>query len=90
MKKSKKRKGPYVTRSGRISRAPERWNLKAFESILEPFDYSDWDVWCEKKLFAFKARAEPVAMKASTDPDTMYYHQAIREPDKEKFHEAIR
>jgi hypothetical protein len=29
-------------------------------------------------------------MKASTDPDTMYYHQAMREPDKDKFKEAIR
>jgi hypothetical protein len=60
MRKLMKRKGPYVTRSGRISRAPERWNLKAFESILEHFDNSDWDVWCEKELFAFKARAERV------------------------------
>ena len=29
-------------------------------------------------------------MKASTDPDTMYYHQAMREPDRDKFKEAIR
>ena len=81
---------PYVTRSGRISRAPDRLNLKAFESILEPYDYSDWDDWCEKDLFAFKAGEEPLAMKASTDPDTMYYHQAMREPDKDKFQEAIK
>jgi hypothetical protein len=26
-------------------------------------------------------------MKASTDPDTMYYHQAMREPVKDKFKE---
>ncbi len=65
-------------------------NLNAFESILEPYDYTDWDDWCEKDLFAFKAGAEPMAMKAFTDPDTMYYHQAMREPDRDKFQEAIR
>jgi hypothetical protein len=27
--------------------------------------------------------------KASTDPDTMYYHQAMREPDRDKFLAAI-
>ncbi len=31
-----------------------------------------------------------MTFKASTDPDTMYYHQAMREPDKEKFQEAIK
>jgi uncharacterized protein YihD (DUF1040 family) len=31
-----------------------------------------------------------MAFKASTDPDTMYYHQAMREPDKDKFQEAIK
>jgi hypothetical protein len=81
---------PYVTRSGRISRTPDRLNLKAFESILEPYDYSDWDDWCERGLFEFKAVAELIAMKASTDHDTMYYHQAMREPDRDKFQEAIR
>jgi len=29
-------------------------------------------------------------MKAYTDPDTMYYHQAMRKPDREMFKEAIR
>ncbi len=31
-----------------------------------------------------------VAFKASTDPDTMYYHQAMKEPDRDKFQEAIK
>jgi uncharacterized protein YihD (DUF1040 family) len=31
-----------------------------------------------------------MAMKASTDPDIIYYHQAMREPDKEKFQGLIR
>jgi hypothetical protein len=76
----------YTTRYGRVSRPPERWNLASYESILEPDDYEDWSEWCEGELFAFNT----LAMKASTDPDTMYYHQAMREPDKDKFKEAIR
>jgi hypothetical protein len=79
----------YITRSGRVSKAPERLGMTTYESILEPYDYEEWDEWCEKDLFAFKA-SEQVSMKASTDPDTMYYHQAMREPDKKMFKEAIR
>ena len=30
-----------------------------------------------------------MAMKAQTDPDTMYHHQAMREPDHEKFSAAM-
>jgi hypothetical protein len=71
----------YQTRSGRRIRKPERLNLVAYESILEPYDYEQKDKWCEEGLMAFKA---------STDPDTMYYHQAMREPDKDKFQEAIK
>jgi len=56
-------------------------NLVAYESILEPYDYKQEDEWCEGDLMTFKA---------STDPDTMYYHQAMREPEKEKFQEAIK
>jgi hypothetical protein len=29
--------------------------------------------------------ANPFALAASTDPDSMYYHQAMREPDRDKF-----
>lgn len=32
---------------------------------------------------------DPIAFKASSDPDTMYYHQAIRAPDRELFLQAI-
>jgi len=73
--------GEYVTRSGRISKPPERLEYAAFESTLEEYDYQDEDEWCEQNLFAFKA---------STDPDTMYHHQAMREPDRNKFEEAMK
>jgi hypothetical protein len=31
-----------------------------------------------------------LAYKASTDPDTIYHHQAMKQPDREKFQEAMR
>jgi len=32
---------------------------------------------------------DPIGFKASTNPDTMYYHQAMKTPDKEQFISAI-
>jgi hypothetical protein len=43
-------------------------------------DYQDEDKWCETELLAYNA---------STDPDTIYQHQAMREPDRNKFVEAM-
>jgi hypothetical protein len=31
-----------------------------------------------------------MAYKASTDPDTMYHHQAMKQPDREKLQEAMK
>ncbi len=70
----------YVTRSGRTSRPPERLIYDAQACLLSPEDYEKDESWIEQQLLAFKA---------STDPDTMYYHQAMKEPDKEQFLTAI-
>ncbi len=41
---------------------------------------------CEGELFCLKALFPDVlAYAASRDPDTMYLHQAMKEPDKDKF-----
>ncbi len=47
---------------------------------METYDYQDEDKMCETDLIAFKA---------SSDPDTMYHHQAMREPDRPKFLQAM-
>jgi hypothetical protein len=67
----------YVTRSGRQSKHPERL---AFKALLEPYDYLEDDTWPDQ---------HPLAFKAKSDPDTMYYHQAMKQPDKEKFQKAM-
>ena len=30
-----------------------------------------------------------IAMKATSDPDTLYYHEAMKEPDAAKFEDAM-
>ena len=45
------------------------------------------------EIFAFKTEAEChsdlIALKAKCDPDTIYYHQAMQQPDKKEFKDAM-
>jgi hypothetical protein len=59
----------YITRSGRTSKPPDRLIYDAQACLLNPDDHEDQESWIEQQLLAFKA---------STDPDTMYYHQAMK------------
>jgi len=43
---------------------------------------------CESKMEE-QYEAHPIAMKATADPDTMYLHEAMREPDKNEFLKAM-
>jgi hypothetical protein len=70
----------YITRTGRKSKPPERLVYDAHSCILGPHEHEEQEAWCEQHLLAFKA---------STDPDTMYYHQAMKQLDREKFLEAL-
>jgi hypothetical protein len=71
----------YVTRSGRRSKPPERLIYDANTCLIRSNEHEDEEAWNEQYLIAYKA---------STDPDTMYHHQAMKQPDKEKFQEAMR
>ena len=68
----------YVTRSGRRSRPPERLIYDANTFLIISNEHEDKEAWSEEILLAYKA---------STDPDTMYHHQAMKQPDREKFQE---
>eukprot|EP00978_Attheya_sp_CCMP212_P013327 scaffold33477_cov61-Attheya_sp.AAC.1 len=37
-----------------------------------------------------EAMADPIAFTASSDPDNLYLHEAMREPDKKQFMEAMK
>jgi hypothetical protein len=79
---------PVITRSGRLSK-PSQLKLASIES--------------SPAIVAFEAQVilnaimddleidklHPLAFAASADPDTMYLDQALREPDREKFIEAM-
>jgi hypothetical protein len=67
----------YKAKSGRLSRPPE-W--LTFKATLEPFDYLNNDTFQDK---------HPLSFKAKKDPDSMYHCQAMKQPDKDKFIEAI-
>jgi hypothetical protein len=70
----------YVTRSGRKSKPPERLQYDVQSCLITLNDHEDQESWNEQHLLAFKA---------STDPDTIYHHQAMKQPDREKFKEAM-
>ena len=73
--------GNYRTRSGREVRPPER---------LDPSAYSAYyDVLHEEDFELQDRMNDPIAFKASSDPDTMYYHEAMSAPDRKEFLKAI-
>ena len=49
---------------------------------IDPHQYNE-----EHLLGQFES--DPIAFKATADPDTMYLHEAMREPDAKKFQEAM-
>ncbi len=71
----------HVTRSGiRTVKPPERLTYDAHACLLTQDVHEEQESWAERDMLAYKA---------STDPDTMYYHQAMKEPGKDKFLAAI-
>jgi hypothetical protein len=66
------------TRSGRIRRMPKRYD-----------DYEVYETSMEEKLEAHTEYTTHVVYGASNDPDTLYYHQILKEEDKVKFFEAM-
>jgi hypothetical protein len=71
----------YVTRSGRKSKLPDRLYYDVQSCLIATTEHEQEEAWSEQHLLAYKA---------STDPDTMYHHQAMKQPDKEKFQEAMK
>ena len=79
-----------TTRSGRTSRPAPRL-LEAMETEMYRQKHQ-----VPYELFAVSAEIEDtqhenplMAYAASADPDTMYYHEAMREPDRAQFEEAM-
>ena len=71
----------YRTRSGRTIRAPERFDPTAYSAY--------YDVLHEEDFALQDQMNDPLAFKASSDPDTLYYHEAMAAPDRKEFLQAI-
>ena len=62
--------------------------ITSFKSIIEePEEY--YEALHEDDYILQDEMKDPIAFKASSDPDNMYYHQAIKAPDKDEFLRAI-
>ena len=90
---------PSISRSGRVrtpsirlreSEQAGNFDYTSFKATVP--NQSDEDYYymmMEKDLRAQDRMSDPIAFKATADPDTMYYHQAMKEPDREQFLAAI-
>ena len=65
-----------VTHAGRRVQPPRRFkDFVAYEALAGSIDNDEPNML--------------MAYKATTDPDTMYYHEAMRAPDKKEFQQAM-
>jgi hypothetical protein len=68
-----------TTRSGRVSRPTTR-----FVTL-----YVEWEAFHDNCYETQDAMEDPIAFAASSNPDIMHLDQAMREPDKEQFEQAM-
>jgi Reverse transcriptase (RNA-dependent DNA polymerase) len=78
------------TRSGRVSKPTERM----IESIEQQMNgvvslFVEWEVYHDDSYTIQTEMENPMAFVASTNPDVMYLDQAMKEPDRAKFEEAM-
>ena len=88
--------GTCTTRSGRKSTPPDRLIMEAInkEIIANTKDDVEGEICC---LAAMCPSGDPetsnnnplLAFKASTDPDTMHMHEAMKQDDKKEFVKAM-
>ena len=82
-----------VTRSGRISRPIDRLTMAMLAEVTENSTTDvPGEIFCYETMFSpLEPEQHPLlAFKASADPDTMYMHQALKQPDSRKFAEAMK
>ena len=80
---------PPLQRSQRDRRPPDRLTMTWSSEICSDIP---GEILCLSAMYPEDTVAtdDPIlAYAASTDPDTMYYHEAMREPDRAKFIKAM-
>ena len=74
---------PIIRRSTRSRRPLQR--LIAQPTYASQF----WDLWEIEDYEVQERMQNPIAFAVSADPDTMYHHEAMQQPDRAKFLEAM-
>jgi len=79
------------TRTGRVRKLSRRFRESMQQGQIQYSGYTAqyYQALHEENFKLQDDMADPIGFKASSDPDTMYYHQAMRGPDKEQFTAAI-
>ncbi|KAG7339612.1 reverse transcriptase RNA-dependent DNA polymerase [Nitzschia inconspicua] len=74
-----------ITRKGRTSKPPD-WhrNFTAMPAQIDPLEQHKY-----KENDQLKELEDPIVFAASTNPDIMYRHEAVQEPDAPQFREAM-
>jgi hypothetical protein len=82
---------PAPTRSsrGRIRRPTQRMRESMNQGLNITSYSSYYDILHEEDFLIQDQMCDPIAFKASSDPDNLYYHQAMAAPDKNQFLSAI-
>jgi hypothetical protein len=76
----------YRTRSGRESKFPHK-HYSGFVTYRVEFEVLDPSLYIEEDIMS--ELDNPVTFKATSDPDTMYMQEALKQPDAKKFKEAM-
>jgi hypothetical protein len=63
-----------VTKSGRVSKPPARFD-----------DYVPIEAVFSIELDCYELDNNPIVFAASTDPDVLHYHEAMKQPDRVQF-----
>ena len=85
-------KEPIRTKSGRIVRPIQRYTIETMLAETEVSAHTiEGEIFCLQAMFPIDTiEQDPLlAYKAQADPDTMYLHQAMKQPDKGEFIESM-
>jgi len=79
---------PPLRRSTRIRKPVDRLTYAWYSEIISDIP---GEIMCLSAMYPDEGITEDplLALAASSDPDIMYYHQAMREPDKKQFIKAM-
>eukprot|EP00957_Ditylum_brightwellii_P164718 12541226-Ditylum_brightwellii.AAC.1 len=83
---------PPLCRSAQIRASSYRMTEKGMQSLAQEDPVFTAEYYEQQMISEYQTEVDMddlIAFAAKMDPDTMYYHQAIREPDSAEFIQAM-